>query len=158
MSLEAARGLYTLTHTLLLAILFVWNTPSSPTAASSRIQLCFRHDMNFRDLPHTLNTSKILQNGRPHYDRCRIWPYKQPISLTLSNHMLLTIIYLITHLHVRAGSRPSPPVQRKYVKASCPGMEIITEPSTKGIVLWGDQPSSEPMPRRAVILEATVFL
>lgn len=47
---------------------------------------------------------------------CWIWPYKQPIScisLTLSNHMLLTIIYLITHLHVRAGSRPSPPVRRK---------------------------------------------
>lgn len=53
----------------------------------------------------------------------------------LSDHMQLKIIYMIMHIHVGAGFRPLSPVQRKYVKASCPGMEIITKPSTKGTVL-----------------------
>ncbi len=95
--------------------------------------------------------------------RCRIWSCKLVVSCMLgifagflmllwrSDHMQLNIIYMIMHIHVEAGFRLLSPVQRKNVKASCPGMKIITKPSTKGIVLWGDQPSSEPMPWRAAI-------
>lgn len=60
MSLEAAGGLYTHTHTI--------NTTTWQKEASS----CFMQDMNFRDLPYEHIFAVHLQNGRPHYDRSRI--------------------------------------------------------------------------------------
>lgn len=134
MSLEAACGLYTHTHTH-----YYW--PSCLFETLHRVQQQHPAGLDsWNELQRSLHTLWIRAKFGHHYDWCRIWPYKWPISLTLSNHMPLTLIYPISHLHVRAGSRPSPPVRRKYVKASCRGTELITEPSTKGTVLRGDQP------------------
>ncbi len=119
--------------------------------------------MNFRDLNRSIFLLCTYKIDILIMRRCRIWSCKLVVScmlgifagflmlLWLSDHMQLNIIYMIMHIHVEAGFHLLSPVQRKNVKASCPGMKIITKPSTKGIVLWGDQPSSEPMPWRAVI-------
>ncbi len=78
--------------------------------------------------------------------------------LWLSDHMHLNIIYMIMHIHVEAGFRLLSPVQRKNVKASCPGMKIITKPSTKGIVLLRRSALVWANAMESSYLEATVFL
>lgn len=172
MSLEAARGLYThpiTDHPVCLDT----HCASEILQRGQQAHLTGFDPVwivtNFRDLNRSIFLLCTYKIDILIMRRCRIWSCKLAVSCILgifdgflrlpwlSDHMELKIIYLIMHIHVGAGFRPLSPVQRKYVKASCPGMELITKPSTKGIVLWGDQPSSEPMPWRAVIWRPRSF-